>query len=173
MVDQGICCKYNFPMAIDKLNPRESMGFLTWKVARMITNDLAARFAKEGVDITVEQWRALLPLYKHEGLSQGRLCEILSQEKTGVSRLVAALERRGLVRREPSREDRRVKHIFITDDGRELVDSTVDIAIECRDAPLKDIDPDELKICQKVLWQIIEPSLCQGSECGKCDKKFD
>jgi len=125
----------------------------------MMTNELAARFSEAGVEITVEQWRALIPLFKLDGLTQGRLCELLSQEKTGVSRLVAALEKRGLVRRESSKEDRRVKYIFITDTGRQLVDSTVDMAVACRDDLVKHVDPDELEICKRVLWQIIEPTL--------------
>lgn len=152
-------------MVLDKLNPRESLGFLTWKVSRLTTNALAARFVQAGVDITVEQWRALIPLYKHEGLSQGLLCEILSQEKTGVSRLVAALEKRGLLRRESSDEDRRVKFLYITPAGRELIDNTVDMAIESREDAIKDVDPEELRICQKVLWQIIEPTLCRAGGC--------
>ncbi|MDC0336444.1 MarR family transcriptional regulator [Pseudodesulfovibrio sp.] len=159
MVDQLLCCIYNFPMVLERLKPRESLGFLAWKVSRIVTNDLAARFAAAGVEVTVEQWRALVPLIKLDGLSQGKLCELLSQEKTGVSRLVAALEKRGLVRREACKTDRRVKHIYITDAGRELVESTVDMAVASRDMPLKGLDPAEVEICKRVLWQIIEPTL--------------
>ena len=150
-------------MVLDKLKPKESLGFLTWKVSRLLTNDLAARFAEAGIEVTVEQWRALLPLFKLDGLTQGRLCELLSQEKTGVSRLVAALEKRGLVRREPSRDDRRVKHIYITGAGRALVESTVNMALGSRDDLVKDIDPEDLAVCRRVLWQIIEPTL--GDDC--------
>lgn len=152
-------------MILDKLNPREALGFLTWKVARMITSDLSARFAQAGVEVTVEQWRALIPVYKHDGITQGRLCEVMSQEKTGVSRLVAALEKRGLLKRVASKDDRRVKHLYITDAGRAVIDSTLDMVVESRLELEKGIDPGELEICKRVLWQIIEPSLCQGQEC--------
>ncbi|AMK11102.1 MAG: MarR family winged helix-turn-helix transcriptional regulator [Pseudodesulfovibrio sp.] len=151
-------------MKFDRMNPRESIGFLAWKVARVFANDLAARFAEAGVRITVEQWRALLPAYKMDGLTQGKLCEVLSQEKTGVSRLVAALERHGLIRRESSGEDRRVKYIYITESGRELVDFTFDIVLEGRRELVKHVDPDEFEVCKRVLWQIIEPHL--GACCG-------
>jgi len=124
-----------------------------------MTNALAARFAAAGVEVTVEQWRALIPLYKLDGLTQGRLCDLLSQEKTGVSRLVAALERRGLVRRESSKDDRRVKHLYITERGRVLLESTLEMAIDIRDEQVKHIDPEELEICKRVLWQIIEPTI--------------
>jgi DNA-binding MarR family transcriptional regulator len=153
----GFVAYTTFAMAIDRLNPKDSLGFLTWKVSRILTNCLAARFASGGIPVTVEQWRALLPLYKHDGLSQGKLCEVLSQEKTGVSRLLAALERRGLVRRESGEGDRRVKHIFITEAGRRLVDETIPMALESRDACCANITPADLEVCKRVLWQIIEP----------------
>jgi len=146
-------------MVLEKIKPRESLGFLSWKVSRLMTNALAARFAAAGVEVTVEQWRALIPLYKLDGLTQGRLCDLLSQEKTGVSRLVAALERRGLVRRESSKDDRRVKHLYITERGRVLLESTLEMAIDIRDEQVKHIDPEELEICKRVLWQIIEPTI--------------
>lgn len=157
-------------MPLQELNPRGSLGFLTWKVSRILTNDLTARFADTGLDITVEQWRALIPVYKHDGLTQGQLCEIMSQEKTGVSRLVSALEKRGLLRRDPSKEDRRVKFLFITDAGRTLMEASFDPVLEVLVKTVKDIDPAELAICQKVLWQIItsperEENLLRNADC--------
>jgi DNA-binding MarR family transcriptional regulator len=137
----------------------------------MATNCLAARFAESGIAITVEQWRVLVPLCKLDGLTQGKLCELLSQEKTGVSRLVAALEKRGLVRREACREDRRVKYIYITDAGRALVEASVDIAVESRDLLSAHIPEEDLAVCKRVLWQIIAPSLDCG--CGDCMRLID
>lgn len=152
-------------MTNDKLKAKDAIGFLCWKVARLSASDLSARFVEAGIDVTVEQWRALIPVYKHEGLTQGQLCDILSQEKTGVSRLVAALEKRGMLRREPSKDDRRVKHLFITDAGRKLFDDTVDMAALSRKKLEKGIDPEELAICKRVLWQIIEPTLAPEHRC--------
>ncbi len=83
----------------------------------------------------------------------------MSQEKTGVSRLVAALEKRGYVRREACETDRRIKYLYITDKGRELLEATVDIAVNNRDRLTQHVDPEELAICKRVLWQIIEPTL--------------
>lgn len=157
-------------MAHDKLKAKDALGFLCWKVSRLSAGDLTARFVEAGVDVTVEQWRVLVPLYKHDGLTQGQVCEILSQEKTGVSRLVAALEKRGLVRRESSKQDRRVKHLYITDAGRDLFDTTVDMVVESRINLEKDIDPVELDICKKVLWQIIMPTLDPEFQCEMDDE---
>lgn len=141
------------------------MGFLTWKISRMAANDLAARFAEANVPVTVEQWRVLVTVAKKDHVTQGRLCDILSQEKTGVSRLVAALEKSGFLLREADKSDRRIKHIQITPAGRDVVDSTVKLALQSRDDLIADIDPDELDTCLRVLWQIIHSSLDPDSEC--------
>ncbi|QJB55149.1 MarR family transcriptional regulator [Pseudodesulfovibrio sp. zrk46] len=146
-------------MILDNLNPKEALGFLSWKLSRMLTNILTSLFVEMKVDVTVEQWRALIPIYKHDGMTQGKLCSHLSQEKTGVSRLVAALEKRELVRRVESEQDRRVKYLHITDKGRDLLESTMAKAMERHNEAVKHIDPVELAICKKVLWQIIEPTL--------------
>jgi len=151
-------------MSIDRMNPRDSLGFLTWKVARLMTNDMAARFAAQGIDVTVEQWRALIPIVKKKRLTQGQLCEALSQEKTGVSRLVAALEKRKLIIRESGVDDRRVKYLIATEAGQDLIERTIELALVSRTEAVRGIDPDELAICQKVLWQIIEPTL-DGDGC--------
>ena len=158
-VDLLVCCRYNFSMVLERLKPKEALGFLTWKVARLITNDLSARFVEAGIAVTVEQGRAIIPLFKLNGWTQGRVWELLSQEKTGVSRLVAALEKRHLIRREANEDDRRVKHIYITEAGRELIESTIDMVSESREKQIEHIDSEELAICKRVLWQIIKPTL--------------
>ena len=152
-------------MSIDKIQAKESLGFLCWKVARIVAGELNTRFAQAGIDVTTEQWRVLVPIYKYQGITQSEVCEVLSQEKTGVSRLLAALERRGLVRRETSNEDRRVRHLYITEAGQKLFDSTVDMVIEIKTKMEKPIDPEELVICKKVLWELIAPTLSPEHRC--------
>ena len=153
-------------MIFDRIKPAESIGFLSYKVSRLLSNSLGARFAEAGLGLTVEQWATLVPIAKHNGITQGRLCEIISQEKTGVSRLLAALERRGLVERKTSKSDRRVKHIFITPEGERLMESSLDLALANKVAAAEGIDPDELAICCKVLLQIIRKNGgCQDYGC--------
>jgi len=138
------------------------VGFLSWKLNRMMTNILTSYFVEMEVDVTVEQWRALIPIYKLDGMSQGLLCTHLSQEKTGVSRLVAALEKRGLLTRKPSNEDRRVKFLHITEKGRNLIETSMEEVLKRHDEAVSHIDPEELAICKKVMWQLIEPILDPG-----------
>ncbi|WP_419785033.1 MarR family winged helix-turn-helix transcriptional regulator [Pseudodesulfovibrio sp.] len=153
-------------MSESHLDPKNSLGFLAWKVSRVAANDLAARFSAAGVAVTVEQWRALIPLYHCDGLPQGKLCELLNQEKTGVSRLVAGLEKHGLLSRKSGKIDRRIKRLFITEAGRALIDSTLDIVRESKEALVKGVDAEELAVCRRVLWHILQPVFDRECGCG-------
>lgn len=63
---------------------------------------------------------ALHDLDVAEGLSQQELATRLRLDKSTVSRLVAGLERRGLLVRERSPHNRRVVELFLTERGRAL-----------------------------------------------------
>lgn len=70
--------------------------------------------------------RALFPLLSRIALHQGRsaieLANIVGRDHSTVSRQLAKLEEQGLIRREPSSRDRRVRHLVATAKGQALVD---------------------------------------------------
>lgn len=151
-------------MFIGYLNPRDSLGALLHKSFRLGSNAFAMRLESAGMDVSVEQWRLLVILSRYRGVSQSDLATLATQERTGVSRLVSGLEKKGYLRREDDRQDRRVKRLFITDEGNDMLEQTVDIAVECNAAAAEGIDPGKLQVCKDVLLQIIM-NLSDGSEC--------
>ncbi|WP_147820408.1 MarR family winged helix-turn-helix transcriptional regulator [Salidesulfovibrio onnuriiensis] len=152
-------------MFIERLKPKESIGFLLYKAARISVNALSARLEEAGVDISVEQWRLLIPLSRYQGISQGELAVMASQEKTGVSRLVAGLESKGYLRREDDENDRRIKRLFVTDVGLDLLARTVEVAQKSNRDVVQGIDPGEMHICKRVLRQLILNHL-DDSDCA-------
>jgi DNA-binding MarR family transcriptional regulator len=166
-------------MKTDMLKARDSLGYLSYKTSRVISNALAAKFAENGINVTVEQWRVLMPLSKVDGLPQGRIGEVLMQEKTGISRLVAGLERHGYVRRESDPQDRRLKRLFITDAGRELVERTIVLMHEVNDVVEQGIAPERLASAKEVMHKVLEnllghpdPAVACSQE-QQCDKEDD
>jgi DNA-binding MarR family transcriptional regulator len=69
--------------------------------------------------------RALYPLLSrmviHPGLSAIELANIIGRDHSTVSRQVTKLEEQGLICREPSSRDRRVRYLVLTAEGRALV----------------------------------------------------
>ena len=67
------------------------------------------------------QLAALAALERHESMTPGELAEHEKVQPPSMTRVIAVLEERGLVSREPHATDRRQVILTVTDDGRDLV----------------------------------------------------
>jgi DNA-binding MarR family transcriptional regulator len=67
------------------------------------------------------QLAALAALERHDSMTPGELAEHEKVQPPSMTRVIAVLEERGLVRREPHATDRRQVILTVTDDGRNLV----------------------------------------------------
>src|SRR5438128_10349706 len=106
----------------------ELYSFITGKASTAIARRLQKNFKQSGVDITIEQWSVLYHLWKKDGLSQQQLCEATFRDKPGITRLVDNLERIKLVKRMPSKDDRRISRIYLTKQAQNLQDKTMELA---------------------------------------------
>jgi len=70
--------------------------------------------------VAVAEAHTLLELSREPGLSQNGLAARLRLEKSSVSRIVTALEKRGWVARRRNPKDTRIVHVHLTDDGRDV-----------------------------------------------------
>jgi DNA-binding MarR family transcriptional regulator len=68
--------------------------------------------------LTRTQWRVMANLGKFGAMTARDICVNSHTEKTKVSRAVAALERAGLLSRNPSEQDRRAEMLSLTANGR-------------------------------------------------------
>ena len=67
------------------------------------------------------QLAALAALERHGSMTPGELAEHEKVQPPSMTRVIAVLEERGLVRREPHATDRRQVILTVTADGKELV----------------------------------------------------
>jgi|SRR5581483_609847 len=82
---------------------------------------LARRLRQEGIvnqEASPSQLAALATLFRTGPMTLGELAAAERVKPPTMTRIVAALEERGLVRRGASAEDGRVVHVVVTDDGR-------------------------------------------------------
>jgi DNA-binding MarR family transcriptional regulator len=66
--------------------------------------------------------KTLTKLADHDGISMGELARKLGSDPSYITALVDDLDSRGLARREPAPDDRRVKIIVLTAKGRRLAE---------------------------------------------------
>jgi DNA-binding MarR family transcriptional regulator len=91
-----------------------------WGVLRTLLGQQRRRFliAAAELDLHPAQAGALLQL--DSALPMNELAAVLACDNSNVTGLVDRLELRGLVARQPSPEDRRVKHVTLTAAGRRV-----------------------------------------------------
>jgi DNA-binding MarR family transcriptional regulator/GNAT superfamily N-acetyltransferase len=80
--------------------------------------------------LSLTQVRLLYELASREGLTARRLAEELGLDTGYLSRLLGGFERRGLIRRDASREDGREKLLALTTDGRRFFQPLFDATQE-------------------------------------------
>lgn len=73
-------------------------------------------------DTSRGQGRVLAILKMKENISQKELSYLLDMSKQSLAELLAKLEKKGFINREPSSEDRRVSNISLTEKGKEAAE---------------------------------------------------
>ena len=93
-----------------------------WELFRILFGQHRRRFliAAAALDLHPAQAGALLQL--DSPLPMTELAALLACDNSNVTGLIDRLEARGLVARQPSSQDRRVKHVVLTAAGRRLRD---------------------------------------------------
>ncbi len=130
----------------------ESLGFIINRTNQKLSNYLTRSF--KPYDVTPEQWGVLNRLWEKDGISQKEISEITIKDQTTLTRILDKLERKGLIKRQTSPDDRRVFLIFLTNEGRSLEDILVPIAYEVLDEALEGLAEEEIKQLKVLLNKI-------------------
>ena len=133
----------------------QSLGFLTGLASRLFSNVLAMRFQQAGIDMTAEQWGAILVLLNDEAMTQGQLGERLCLEKSSVSRLTVGLERRGWIVRTKDPKDSRVKLVTPTPKVLDTAEHCATIARAVLEEAQRGMSENEMLVCRSLLSRII------------------
>ena len=82
--------------------------------------------ALHNTSLSLSDYEMVQTVHHRPGITQGELCRRYSQDKSTVARRAAKLEREGYIQRLPSEEDRRSKHLFVTEKGQALRNQKID-----------------------------------------------
>jgi DNA-binding MarR family transcriptional regulator len=134
----------------------ELYSFITGKASTALARRLQKNFKQNGLDITIEQWSVLYQLWKNDGMSQRELCNATYRDKPSITRLVDNLEKIKLVRRVPSKEDRRMNLIYLTDAAKALQEGSMDLANLTLNEALTGVSPADIELCKSVLQRVYD-----------------
>ena len=134
----------------------ELYSFITGKASTAIARRLQKNFKQANVDITIEQWSVLYHLWKQDGLSQQQLCDATFRDKPSITRLVDNLEKLKLVRRVPSKDDRRMNMIYLAKEAIDLQEKTMELANRTLNEALEGVTIEQIEIAKLVLQKVYD-----------------
>src|SRR5678816_3077046 len=102
------------------------------------------------------QWSVLYHLWRQEGQSQQQLCEATFRDKPSITRLVDNLEKLKLVKRVPSKEDRRINLIYLTKEAIQLQERSMEVANQTLNEALNGVTNAQVEIAKEVLHTVYD-----------------
>ncbi|BBO74221.1 transcriptional regulator [Desulfosarcina widdelii] len=133
----------------------KSLGHLAGLTSRLLSQALATRFQAADIDMTAEQWGAILVLLDGDAITQKQLGEQLYLEKSSVSRLLDGLERRGWIVRTKDPKDSRQKLVAATPKVLETAERCAVIATALLEDAQRGMTEEEQLVCRSFLSRII------------------
>ena len=131
-----------------------NVGAMLHDVARLMRRRFERQARQAGLPITRQQARALLLIARHEGMSQAAIATMLDVEPIALVRLLDRLHEEGLVERHAHATDRRVRTLWLTPLGWEVVDRVLAINTEVREEACAELSPTAREALMRALTQM-------------------
>ena len=127
-------------------------GMASTAVARRLQKN----FRNAGLEITIEQWSILYHLWKEDCLSQQELCNRTFRDKPSITRLIDNLEKQAMVIRMPSKTDRRINLVCLTEAAKEIQNLTIDLANQTISEALIGVKKEDIEIVKIVFQKVYD-----------------
>lgn len=128
-----------------------TLGCITTQAALSARAFLSRRLEDNGIDMTIEQFKVMVVLWKEKSSTQQNIADFVGKDKTSVTRLIAGLEKRSLIQRTSDKSDKRCNLVTLTAQGIALETPTMAVLSDASAFVHKNIDPKELEITLRVL----------------------
>ena len=135
-------------------NLDDTIGYALNRCTILLRLRLTQKFNESGYNITPEEWVILNRLWQKDGRSQNELAETTIKDKTTVTRLLNRMEKKGLIVRQSSNKDARVKLIHLTPYAQELETILVPITKQLLSAGVSDVSQEDVETTLSVLKQL-------------------
>ena len=138
----------------DKLRNDINLGMLIGQVHRLSTKKFVQNSHNSGLDISMDQWIVLGPIWENDGLSHKEISEYCLKDKTSVTKIIDTLEKKNLVVRVADQLDHRVKRVVLSNKGKQLFLQAIPIMELTRDQLREGITEQDIESLRSVLTKI-------------------
>ena len=133
-----------------------NLGMLIRSAHNSMTERFVRNVMNSGLNISMDQWMVLGPIWQIQSPSQKELGEICLKDKPNISRIIDSLEKKSLVVRVSDQIDHRIKRVVLTKAGKQLFYDVLPIMEKTREEVRGSIPEQEIEVFKKVLSKIIE-----------------
>ena len=138
----------------NKLKSDINLGMLIGQVHRLSTKKFVQNSHNSGIDISMDQWLVLGPIWENEGISQKEISEYCLKDKTSVTKIIDTLEKKNLVVRVPDQLDHRIKRVVLSNKGKKLFLEVIPVMELTRNQLREGITEKEVQLLRSVLSKI-------------------
>ena len=112
---------------MDYYNASVNFGIIRRRVQSLVVE------ATMELGLTYSEFSLMLMLYDKEGCSQDDMTAFLHVDKAAITRVIKILEKKGMLYRKRDEVDRRLKRLFLTEEGKKLEPIIKDIVKKIMD----------------------------------------
>ncbi|WP_291549296.1 MarR family transcriptional regulator [Bosea sp. (in: a-proteobacteria)] len=132
------------------------------ETARLMRNHVDQKAREHGT--TRAQWGVLARLRRQEGLNQAALAEQMDLQPISLARLLDRLQAQSLIERREDLSDRRAYRLYLTPEGRKLVNDLDTVRTQIADELLGDVTDKALLAALDLLAAVRETTRAQRDE---------
>lgn len=138
-------------------SPPNSLQQIPGHMFRRLHQIAVAKFSLEAdpFGLTPLQWAALDAISRKPGVDQSTLSRDIALDTSTVAGVIYRLEARGLIKREASDADRRLRVLFLTDEGAQLLARATPVVMEMQDWLLEPLTPKERSQFMGMMTRIV------------------
>lgn len=151
--------------SVEAVEPAEIYGMPGHLVRRMHQASQAifdASVAEAGIDLTSVQFAALATIGATPGIDQATLASAIAFDRPTTGGVIDRLEAKGFVRREITKADRRMRHLYLEPAGKAVLDAVTPVARRIQDLMLEGLSETErvtfLRLLTKALHAVGDTS---------------
>jgi DNA-binding MarR family transcriptional regulator len=107
-------------------------------------------------DLTPVQFAALVAIHTHPGIDATRLSAVIAFDRSTLGNVIERLETKGYIERKPSREDKRVKLLYLSETGAVLLRDIMPSVDRAQARMLQSLKPADRKTLLALLTQLVD-----------------
>ena len=161
-------------MTVSEVNKRTDKTPLGTLLSILMSFEVLARYLEvelKRYEASLIRFNIMSALFKNGGeMTPSEISEIVFREKNSITAVINTLERQGVVRREPSTNDRRSVKVVITDKGWKEANRLSPIAQELSREVLSNMDKkqvEDLVDIMRALRESLLPRISRNTGNGK------